>query len=310
MAICERASWNPRGATPGGAITPRVMIYHVTADFGDATPHSGLEWHFEVALNGGIQQQVDTGLRADANYKANPFAISVETEGKGEGSWTDAQLDSCVYLAEWAMKHHPKILRQRCNRWDGSGFGFHTMWGAPSNWTPVAKSCPGPNRKVQFENELLPRILDIHDTPTPEATMPDSLILVSTPDRGGDGTWYVCGPWGRRAITDMRHANEMVFMGMARWGDPVNATVGVVDQRVIEQFAPVSYDPYFGVIANKVLPQLATVASKVGAPPAVDVNAIAAAVASKLGSSLSVNADIDSTDVTAIAKAVIAEIAS
>jgi hypothetical protein len=171
MARCGFATWNPKGTTPGPKIDPRVVIFHVTAGLGNAQPHSGLEWHFEVSLSGALEQQVDTNLRADANYKANPFAISIETEGKGEGSWTDAQLDTLVRLSHWCIDVHPKIRAQRCNAWDGSGFGYHVMWGAPGMWTPVAKSCPGPKRIAQFDSVLLPRILSPIPVP-PEDDMP------------------------------------------------------------------------------------------------------------------------------------------
>ncbi len=160
MALLPQATWNPTGTTPGGYMDPRVVIFHVTAGLGDAAPHDGLEWHFEVSLSGAIEQGVDTNQQAAANYKANPFAISIETEGLGDGEWTAAQLDSLVLLSEWAMANHPLILRQRCPTWDGSGFGYHVMFGAPGPWTPVAKSCPGPNRIRQFDEVLLPRILN------------------------------------------------------------------------------------------------------------------------------------------------------
>lgn len=156
---CPFATWQPAGTTPGGPIVPRVVIFHVTAGLGDAQPHSGLEWHFEVSLSGALQQQVDTERRADANYRANPFAISIETEGRGDGAWTDAQLDMLVRLSEWCLAEHPQVKRQVCDRWDGSGFGYHVMWGAPGAWTPVAKSCPGPRRIEQFRRVLMPRIL-------------------------------------------------------------------------------------------------------------------------------------------------------
>lgn len=168
MARCGFATWNPKGTTPGGKIDPRVVVFHVTAGHGNAQPHSGLEWHFEVSFTGQLEQQVDTNLRADANYKANPFAISIETEGKGEGSWTDAQLDTLVRLSHWCIDVHPKVKAQRCDAWDGSGFGYHVMWGAPGPWTPVAKSCPGPRRIAQFDAELLPRILSPLSPPPPE----------------------------------------------------------------------------------------------------------------------------------------------
>lgn len=159
MALCPFASWNSTGATPGGAIVPRVIILHVTAGTGDARPHDGLEWHFEIFKDGRIQQQVDTVALASANYKANGFAISIETEGLGDGTWTDAQLKSIERLINWLLAVHPTIRRQICPTWDGSGIGYHIQFGSPGYWTPVAKSCPGPNRIRQFKEVLMPRIL-------------------------------------------------------------------------------------------------------------------------------------------------------
>jgi hypothetical protein len=48
--------------------------------------------------------------------------------------------------------------------WNGAGVGYHTLFGAPGAWTPVAKSCPGPKRKVQFHDWLVPWM---KDQPTP-----------------------------------------------------------------------------------------------------------------------------------------------
>lgn len=195
MARCDFATWNPAGATPGGKIDPRVVIFHVTAGLGNAKPHNGLEWHFEVSLSGALEQQVDTNLSAAANYKANPFAISVETEGKGEGFWTDAQLDMLVRLSEWCLAIHPKITRQRCPTWDGSGFGYHIMFGTPGKWTPVAKACPGPNRIKQFDDVLLPRILAGSPAPAPEPEddMRRPIIYV----RDNDKRWPELYPGGQ-----------------------------------------------------------------------------------------------------------------
>ena len=175
MARLATATWNPAGTTPGGYMDPRVVIFHVIAGEGNAQPHSGLEWHFEVAYSGAIEQGVDTNRQAAANLKANPFAISIETEGLGNGYWTDAQLDSLAMLSEWCMATHPKILRQRCPTWDGAGFGYHVMFGAPGPWTPVAKTCPGPNRIRQFNEVLLPRIL--------KSTSPTTEIDDMTPEQ-------------------------------------------------------------------------------------------------------------------------------
>lgn len=159
MARCPFAVWRPEGTTPGGAIVPRVAILHVDAvGNGLPRPHDGLEWHFWISYTGAVYQLVDTERRADANYKANSFAISIETEGKGDGEWTPAQLKSIERLLRWLNATHPKIKLARCPTWDGAGIGHHTMFGAPGPWTPVAKSCPGPKRKVQFDKVVLPSL--------------------------------------------------------------------------------------------------------------------------------------------------------
>src|SRR5690606_18447307 len=109
MARCPFATWSPDGATPGGAIVPRVVIVHSEATKGDARPHSGLEWHFWIAHDGRIKQVVDTDRRADANNKANAFAVSIETEDDGDPDrepWTDAQLWALARLIRWVCTVH------------------------------------------------------------------------------------------------------------------------------------------------------------------------------------------------------------
>lgn len=156
MARCPFARWAPDGATPGGAIVPRVAILHCTAVDFDAHPHDGLEWHFEIDFDGNIDQLVDTERRADANNLANGFAVSIETWGRGDTAWTPAQVVSIIRLLRWLNATHPAITLERCTDPYGHGLGHHTMFGAPSAWTPYVKSCPGPLRKQQFDELILP----------------------------------------------------------------------------------------------------------------------------------------------------------
>lgn len=201
MASADRypgAVWKPEGATPGGVIVPRVFVWHSEATRGHAHPHAGLEWHFWFGFDGYIEQLVECDRRADANYKANSFALSAETEDNGDPDhepWTAAQLDSMVDVGRWASDRYP-IALQRCDRWDGTGHGYHTMWGAPSQWTPVAKTCPGAARKAQF-----PGLLDRIVNPAPVVTVPplpstaqevspmDFVGQLPTPE--GDGCWIL-----------------------------------------------------------------------------------------------------------------------
>lgn len=166
MARCPFATWDPAG-TPGGSIIPRTVIVHSEATkLGLARPTGGvLEWHFMVRLDGRILQHVDTERRADANNKANAFAVSIETEDRGDPDrepWTDAQLWALERLIRWICTAH-RIPLRRCPSWVEGGIGYHTMFGAPSPWTPVVKTCPGKVRIAQFDTDLLPRLI-----PSPE----------------------------------------------------------------------------------------------------------------------------------------------
>ena len=54
------------------------------------------------------------------------------------------------------MNKHHNVPFRKVQRWDGSGFGYHTQFGSPSHWTPKAKTCPGPDRIIQFNEILVP----------------------------------------------------------------------------------------------------------------------------------------------------------
>jgi flagellar capping protein FliD len=146
-------------ASPG--TTPQDLIRHWSQ------PGTPLESHFIVGRDGRAWQLVDTGRSADANYRANrrpdgTGAISIETEDN-IGSpdtlpWTSAQIDTLVRLALWAARVHG-IPRRRCRTPSDLGQGYHTMFGAPSAWTPVSKTCPGTIRIRQFNQTVLPAIV-------------------------------------------------------------------------------------------------------------------------------------------------------
>lgn len=157
--------------TPESTQAPRMdgkpiqLIFHSAVGGGSLYDYfqerSNLESHFWVGLDGRVEQYVDTNRKADANYKANAWAISVETADNGDPDhfpWTEAQLDALADIAVWAHQTFG-IPVVKCLAWNKSGMGYHTMWGAPSNWTPVAKSCPGKARIKQFP-EILKRAND------------------------------------------------------------------------------------------------------------------------------------------------------
>lgn len=156
-------------------IQARVGILHVDAgnaydlhDYFDGRS-GGIESHFHVPKDGTLFQYRDTDWQADANYHANDFALSVETQGFGEGVWTDAQLDTIKRLMLWCRDVHGIPLKV-ADKWDGEGWGYHIMHGSPGHWTPVAKACPGPDRIRQFHDVLVPWMAGQNRPPKPELT--------------------------------------------------------------------------------------------------------------------------------------------
>jgi N-acetylmuramoyl-L-alanine amidase len=137
---------------------------------------TNLESHFIIGLDGRIIQAIDTEHSADANFHANlrpdgTGAVSIETCDNGDPDnfkWTDAQVFSLVRLHRWLGDVH-NIPARQCRTPEDPGHGYHTLFGAPSEWTPVAKSCPGKIRKVQWHQVLLPAYIEnTEDDLTPE----------------------------------------------------------------------------------------------------------------------------------------------
>lgn len=143
------------------AIVPRIAVLHV--DAGNATSlytffrdrSGGIESHFFVRKDGVVEQYRNIFRQADANLDANNFAVSIETQGFGAGEWNDAQLTAIKALLQW-LHTEAGIPLIRCSAWDGKGVGYHVMFGAPGHWTPVSKTCPGPDRVKQFDSVLVP----------------------------------------------------------------------------------------------------------------------------------------------------------
>lgn len=155
------------------AIKPRMAILHV--DAGDA--HSlhgyfrdrsgGVESHFHIRKDGVIEQYRSIYFQADANHKANDFAVSIETQGLGAGVWNEKQIAAIKELLLWLNKEAGIPLR-KVDAWNGSGVGYHVQFGAPGQWTPVAKSCPGPERIKQYATVLVPWMDEVSN-PAPVA---------------------------------------------------------------------------------------------------------------------------------------------
>ena len=171
MARCPFARWRPlpeNGSQP--RIKPTQAILHSAVD--SPRPLTSLygffsrtdvtvESHFHILNDGTIEQYMDTTVRADANRDANARAVSIETEDDGDPDntpWTTAQINSIIRLLHWLRDTHG-IPLTTCPAWDKPGLGWHSMWGAPSRWTPArGKTCPGRIRIRQIHDVILPAL--------------------------------------------------------------------------------------------------------------------------------------------------------
>lgn len=160
------AHWQPLPeAGTQGTIVPRVLIFHSVGGAGNPWSYfasgSNLESTGWIALDGTIHQFMGADDRADANYHANGFAASFETENHPGTSawdadpWTPEQVASATRLCDWYSDQYP-VARQLCPAWDGTGYGYHVQFGSPGAWTPVAKACPGARRIEQFKQIVVP----------------------------------------------------------------------------------------------------------------------------------------------------------
>jgi hypothetical protein len=159
--------WRPlpdSGREP--AITMRTVIHHSIVGSAEGAwqyfaGSTAIESTFIVKKNGYFWQIMSLGEQADANFRANAFAGSIETEDNGHPDtdpWTPAQIDTLVWLSLEMRRLRPRIARRKCRTWTDAGIGYHSLF--PNQWTNVpGKTCPGAIRKRQWSSTLLPRFL-------------------------------------------------------------------------------------------------------------------------------------------------------
>lgn len=185
MARYPGATWRPLPETnTQPTIKPRLLILHSAVSAADTlrgyfdSPGVTVESHLYVQADSDTEQYVDSGRRADANYLANPFAVSVETWDNGNPDkvpWTPKQMDRLVDIAVWAHRTHDIPLR-RAATWDGSGIGGHTDF--PHHWTNVSgKTCPGLARRPQVQEVIDRARAIVYPPPPPPAPDPAMVEL-------------------------------------------------------------------------------------------------------------------------------------
>lgn len=182
IARYPRALWRPLQGEEQNepVIRPTQVIFHTMVGFLDSTEHNfdregnPIESHFGLGspddmgrggADGEFRQWMPMDHSADANFRANrrpdgTGAISIECADGGSefNPLSPLQLSVLVRFGNWAADNLG-IPRRICRDPGDPGFGYHTLFGAPSDWTPVAKTCPGPVRIRQIRDIVFPAIL-------------------------------------------------------------------------------------------------------------------------------------------------------
>lgn len=195
-------------------------------------PSGGIESHFHIPKKNPVEQYRDTGYEADANLKANSFYIdgirygfiSVETQGLAGDPWTDYQLTEIKKLILWARSVHRNIELRVCPGPFSSGIGYHTLFGSPSPWTPVAKSCPGPVRIKQFNEVLVPWL---KTAATPKPSTGGTMAIQDTPEY--KGAYQANVDYNRLLFGEGGSMGEFIQRTDARLVDIINRLVRIED---------------------------------------------------------------------------------
>jgi hypothetical protein len=137
MARFDCAEWKPIGANTGGRIGPNLgLILHHAVAYGSLwsffnNPTSEVSAHFWVALDGRIEQYVDTDVVAWHGRSLNSRYVGVETEGCGASfnyaePMTQAMVNALARIYGEGNRRHGWAYTL-ANADGQPGFGYHRM---------------------------------------------------------------------------------------------------------------------------------------------------------------------------------------
>lgn len=129
-----------------------VVVLHVTAGLANSQYAYFNEVkkacsHFHVALDGDVEQYIDTDKLSAADYEGSDDSISIETAGLGDGEWTPAQIVSLVKLLAWIARTHgiPMRLKTTSSPTE-AGVGWHRL-GIVGNFPSLPSLLAGRNQR-------------------------------------------------------------------------------------------------------------------------------------------------------------------
>jgi len=166
---CPLALWRPLSARQNEPkIVPRILITHTMVGYLRGTEtmfrqngFNGTESHFGLGgpadgkdLDGVLWQWQALDRQADAQYRGNTYATSIETSDGGKPStlWSEKQLEALIRLHVWwsqATGNPGKIV----DTWNGNGWGWHAQF---NEWNPNGHVCPGDARIAQLHEVVWP----------------------------------------------------------------------------------------------------------------------------------------------------------
>ncbi|MCR1980965.1 N-acetylmuramoyl-L-alanine amidase [Cellulosimicrobium cellulans] len=168
MARYPGAHWMPIANNVGGVRSrTRAVVLHVDAGGAESlygwfsNPAALASSHFYVTYSGRVEQYIDTDRIAWTQREGNASCIGIETQGRGDGAWTAAQLSALARLVVWLCQYYSlPISDMRTSRPDAVGVGMHRYgvdpWRVANGevWGPTGKVCPGEQRVAQFAGLL------------------------------------------------------------------------------------------------------------------------------------------------------------
>lgn len=203
------STWDIKNGTKRRTIRPRVIVLHANAagsavslasnkahaEAGGAQAHFQIQGGFHSDGTVGAFQFLPTDREGVGSWNGDPFAITIETQDNGAipieklraTPWTPAQVEAIAQVCAVECRRWG-IPARLCDRWDGSGIGYHRQWGintvnAPSKgwgvpvgtqkgyvnpWTMAAgKTCPEDARIAQVPT-VIARVAQLLAAPPQE----------------------------------------------------------------------------------------------------------------------------------------------